>query len=534
MKKTSLLLLSIASGLIFSLSWPMGGFPGLIFFAFIPLFFLEDELANNKDKYHTWHALFYSYPAFFVWNLLTTWWIYNSSLFGVSMALFFNSLFMSLVFTLYHWTTKRAALTYGRYLILPLLWISFEYLHMRWDLTWSWLNIGHVFEAYPRWIQWYEYTGIFGGALWVFCVNILLYVAISRYIQKRELSRQIWMPVICGALLFFIPLITSYVLYFNYKEKLAPINVVVVQPNIDPYQEQYNLPPQEVLARIFRLARQKVDAHTDFLVAPESAIQEDIWENTPGSSLTMYALRDSLLKWPRTAMVLGASTYFRFLNPDQKTETARWSQNMRYWYDAYNSAMFINSEGRYQLYHKSKLVVGVERMPFPKYLKFLEKYALNLGGTIGSLGISEHRTAFDQDKSRITTAAAICYESVYGEFFSGFVRNGAKAMFIITNDGWWGNTPGHKQHLGFASLRAIETRRSIARSANTGISCFVDQRGEMHQETNYWESAVIKGTLNANDEITFYTRFGDYLGRLALGIAGALLLFVIFLRKVIG
>lgn len=531
MKKSSLLLLSLLSGLIFALSWPMRGFPGLIFFAFIPLLYLEDELQRRKADFHIYHALLLSYPGFFIWNLLTTWWIYNSTGFGVTMAVLFNSLFMSLVFMLYHWIKKRTVGPGKGYLILALFWISFEYLHMRWDLSWSWLNLGNVFEAWPRWIQWYEYTGIFGGALWIFIVNILFYMALTRYLAKPMSLRKVMIPAASGLLMFVVPLIFSYVRYFQYEEKVSPIKIVVVQPNIDPYKEQYNLSPNEVLRRIFKLARQKLDKQTDFLIAPESAIQEDIWENVPAASLTMYALRDSLQAWPKTALVLGASTYFRFMVPNHLTETARWSKSMNSWYDAYNTAIFMNSEGRYQMYHKSKLVVGVERMPFPKYLKFLEKYALDLGGAIGSLGISKERTVFDQDKKHIPIAAAICYESVYGEFFSGFVKNGAKLMLIITNDGWWGNTAGHRQHLGFASLRAIENRRCIARSANTGISCFVDQRGEMSQETKYWEPAVISGILNANDELTFYTRYGDFLGREALAISGLILVFGLFFGK---
>src|SRR5574343_444659 len=70
-------------------------------------------------------------------------------------------------------------------------------------------------------------------------------------------------------------------------------------------------------------------------------------------------------------------------------------------------------------------------------------------------------------------APAVCYESVYGDFMAKYIRSGAEVICIITNDGWWGNTPGHRQHLAYAKLRAIETRKQIIRSANTGISCFV-------------------------------------------------------------
>jgi len=112
-------------------------------------------------------------------------------------------------------------------------------------------------------------------------------------------------------------------------------------------------------------------------------------------------------------------------------------------------------------------------------------------------------------------APLICYESVYGEFCGNFVQRGANLLFIITNDGWWGNTPGHKQHFSMARLRAIECRRSIARSANTGISCFVDQRGDVYQVTAYWVPDVISQDLNLNDALTFYVKMGDYIGRIS-------------------
>ncbi|MFN5784775.1 MAG: nitrilase-related carbon-nitrogen hydrolase, partial [Flavobacteriia bacterium] len=107
----------------------------------------------------------------------------------------------------------------------------------------------------------------------------------------------------------------------------------------------------------------------------------------------------------------------------------------------------------------------------------------------------------------------ICYESIYGEFNAEQCRKGAEAIFIITNDGWWKDTPGYKQHMSFARLRAIENRRSVARSANTGTSCIINQRGDVLQQTNWWTQDAIKATINLNSKLTFYTRSGDLLGK---------------------
>ena len=124
-------------------------------------------------------------------------------------------------------------------------------------------------------------------------------------------------------------------------------------------------------------------------------------------------------------------------------------------------------------------------------------------------------------------APVICYESVYGEFLAGYIRKGAQLIFVITNDGWWGDTPGYKQHFTFSQLRAVETRRSVARSANTGTSAFINQRGEASLMTAYWEPAVIRASINANDKITFYVRYGDYIARISAYVSALLLLITI-------
>ncbi|MDD4655464.1 MAG: apolipoprotein N-acyltransferase, partial [Bacteroidales bacterium] len=74
--------------------------------------------------------------------------------------------------------------------------------------------------------------------------------------------------------------------------------------------------------------------------------------------------------------------------------------------------------------------------------------------------------------------------------------------------------PGYRQHVSYASLRAIETRRSIVQSANTGISAFINQRGEREQQTKWWIQTGLRGKINLNEKLTFYVKNGDYPGRI--------------------
>jgi apolipoprotein N-acyltransferase len=120
----------------------------------------------------------------------------------------------------------------------------------------------------------------------------------------------------------------------------------------------------------------------------------------------------------------------------------------------------------------------------------------------------------------------ICYESVFGKYVTDYVKNGANLLFIITNDGWWKNTKGYEQHFYYASLRAIETRRSVARAGNTGISAFIDLRGNVISKTEWWKEAILKGTITPESRITFYVKYGDWL--LKSGTFLALIVLLIF------
>jgi len=521
MGKRLMYLMPVISGLILASAWPAGGFPLLLFIGLVPVLFVEDYLLQNRQKHSTFHVFFRVFPAFVVWNALTTWWIYNSTLFGAVVATLVNAICMSLVFWLFHFTRRNLKNPDQGYLSLIFIWISYEFLHHHWDLNWPWMSLGNGFSAWPSWMQWYEFTGMFGGSLWVLIVNIMIFKLIKGMMEEK-LSRIPVRQMFGIAAMILVPVTVSWIMYFSYAEKPAPVDVVVVQPNIDPYEEQYELPASEVIENASKLAEKLADSLTNFIVFPESMVQPNwssgqmIWENDIETNPTILQFRKRLVdKFPQVGLVVGYSTYRSYSEGEPISATAREYSNGGGFYDAYNTALLIRITPDLQRTHKSKLTPGVELMPFPWLLKPLGDFALDLGGTVGQLGADAERTPYTINDT-LKIAPVICYESAYGEFVAGFVRNGANMIFIITNDGWWGNTAGHRQHMLFSSVRAIETRRSIARSANTGTSCFVNQRGDVFQATRYWEPAVIRQKINANNKITFYVRYGDYIARASI------------------
>jgi apolipoprotein N-acyltransferase len=281
---------------------------------------------------------------------------------------------------------------------------------------------------------------------------------------------------------------------------------------------------------MLRLAQEKTDSTTDYLLFPETALQENLWDDELKQSESIKILKQFLKQFPKLKIIIGASTAKLYKQGTTPSITARKYIHRTSYYDDFNTALQVDNTERIQIYHKSKLVPGVEKMPFPFLFKYFENFAIELGGTAGSLGVQEERTVFTSSDNTMKTAPVVCYESIYGEYVGEYITNGAQFISILTNDGWWGDTPGYKQHLKYGTLRAIETRRWIARSANTGISCFITPTGEIQQPTEWWVPAVISQGIQLRSEITFYSRYGDYIARIAMYISLLLVIYSWLIR----
>lgn len=500
----------LSAGLL-SLGWPPLQLPFLLFFGLIPLLWFEDYTRQHRPGLY----FPYLYLGLFLWNLATTWWVWFASPGGAIAMLLANSLLMCLPFLLYR--SARNILSTDRALVaFVLYWLGFEYLHHTWELAYPWLSLGNGFATAPRLVQFYEYTGVSGGSLWILLVNVLLF----RLTFSGERIR-IALPV--AALL--LPLILSLILLpAPEPEAEESTRIVVVQPNIDPYKKFDRGGELGQVRKFIELARTRLDDKTELLVFPETAIVEFMDEDQMQHSASVGMLMDLIREYPDLSIVTGASTYRFFPDESNRSATARQTSE-GYWYDSYNTALLINSGGIAETYHKSKLVPGVERMPYPRIFGFLEYFAIDMGGITGSLGMDGEAKSFNQ-RNTANVAPLICYESVFGDYARQFVQKGAQLVFVITNDGWWRDTPGYKQHMHYARLRAIETRREVIRSANTGISCHINKRGEILHRTKWWEADAFTADAHPSDIQTFFTRNGDGIGKTASFLAVFLILSV--------
>ncbi|MBN1950510.1 MAG: apolipoprotein N-acyltransferase [Bacteroidales bacterium] len=519
-------ILALTSGLMLSTAWYEWGTGLLLLFGLIPLLILEDDLTRSGRSKRAWQVYLYAVLSLLVWNLVDTWWIINASLAGLLAAILVSTLFMAIPFGLYS-LSKRLFGRITGYMSLILFWLAFEFAYNHGEISWPWLSLGNGFLFSIRLVQWYEITGIFGGTLWVLLVNILLYELLRKFRRDRSVKKHIRL-LAAVLVLIFVPLIASLVRYYTYEEKEDPREVVVVQPNIDPYEKFNDMPGAEQTRIQIGLAAEKITANTDYVVCPETSITNDIRIGHFDRVWDLDTIGRFVNNHPKVKYVVGIMCWKDYA-PGVTTKTSKQLGDSKRHYDTFNSAIQIDSTGDIPIYHKSKLVTGVEKMPYTWLFRPLQKIMLHLGGIFRSHGTMEERLVFQAPDDDIRIAPVICYESVFGEFVGDFIKKDANYIFVITNDGWWGKTPGYRQHNALSSLRAIETRRSIARSANTGISCFINQRGDVMQELAWWKRGSLRQSINANDRLTFYVKYGDYIGRFGF-YGGILLLLMLGLR----
>ena len=511
------LIFSLVSALLLSSGWlGAGGLP--LFVAFVPLMLIS---AEYDDSLRNWFRMLgWATLTFMLWNAFTIWWVWKASPLGPITAAIISTWWNLVAFMLFHTVSKRAPKGLA-YVLFVSAWIATEYIYTQAPaLSFPWLVLGNGFSDDTWSVQWYEYTGVFGGSLWVLVVNIL---ALQSLLTFRK---GVWIAATAALLL---PMGASLVLYamespegerYGAREKIC---VSAIQPDVDCY-DKFNGDTAWQQENLLGLLAEVPDS-AQFVLMPETSLGATLNVDFLGDARIAERISGVLRMRRSPATVIAGCETVDIYGRAKGSPTARCSEGI--YYDLYNSAIGIDSTAsNVQLHHKGKLVVGVETTP--AWLRDAEVFSVDLGGTMGQLGIGTKTEPFVAGGVKV--APAICYEGLYGNYMGGFVRNGAQALFVISNDGWWGNTPGHKFLFSFCRLRAIEHRRDIARSANTGVSGFIDSRGDDIGRLGWDKRGVITADIRLNDRVTFYTRFGDYIGRLSLYIAALCLLYFVAYR----
>ena len=580
--------LVILTGLLLGLSFPPSPLNFLIFVAFVPLFILfekeviplkvpEDKIFRPFKSFFIvmWRIVFlqflwrketrfgkvfsyrrktisgnaqlfrYTYAIFLIWNAFCCYWLILTALGAQGLgeaivnaiagilAVVLNPALMSVPFQFYSRVRHvfNPVLSAACFIIF---WLCFEYLHFNWELSWSWLTLGHALSSTPGWIQYAEFTGVLGISAYILIANLLIYRA-YRHIQIHATFNWTSSGIALGWLVF--PLLLNFFLLNPEREIFQGNGVVtvrVVQPNIDPYKKYNFYTAEEQVAHFVELIKSKPLDSVDLVILPETCIPRPL--NING------VLRDRLMGplWQivdtfGVEILLGMEEYKIF--PDEKAAPISASPSYTYiggerkevYVDQYNAATLLRADRKIKTYQKGKLVPMVERMPFLDFLSGLKSINIDLGTGMGNYGIQDSMTTL-QTQDGIDIGVMICYESEYADHARKSIGLGAEMMTVITNDGWWKQSSGYIQHAWLSVLRAVENRRDIPRAANTGRSMFVDAYGNTTHETDWWTEAVIDKTIHLYKGQTFYSKHGDYIGRIACWLTLLICLVAIFLN----
>ena len=526
MNKYTLIGLSVMGGILSGLAWT-GWCSGLILLiAFVPFFLIENYVFENLKRFTPNAFFIFILPGFVIFSIISLAWMRVASITGAICVIMGLSFLMSFTTWMAHIVRLRAGNLAG-FISIITLWLTYEFISLNVNIISPWINLGNGLSKDILFIQWYEVTGTAGGSLWILSSNLFLTIILIKSLTKKRSNTfyiLIWLSII------IIPSAISIYRYYTIEQNYQKgSEVVIVQPNTDPYTEKFTIPFEDQLKKVITMANSKITDKTDWVITPETTIDDPANLDDLANDKYVKMIKVIAIQNPGINVVTGLVTY-RLYPPmkDPPTVSARRIDASGLFYDHFNSAVQIDSGKSFEIYHKSKLVPGIEMQFSNGPGRFITRILPYLGGTKWGYGLQKDRIYFEHSATSMKIGPVICYESVFGKFVTEYVKKGAEALFIITNDGWWKNTNGYKQHLYFASLRAIETRRPVARAANTGVSCIIDIRGKRNVETVWWTKAVIKGIIYPETRITTYVKYGDYLLWISVIISG-IILFIVFI-----
>ncbi len=520
-KRISQFTLPLIAGVLLGISFTgfgIGLFCAAAFFTLLAHH--QQSVAKGKSIREFGLSIFLSFSIF---NIIACSWISNASLFGGISEILINSAIMTAPWLFFAWADKLKGRSVAK-LVLFVAWLGMEYLHTNWELEWPWLHLGNAFAFQPSLVQWYKYTGVAGGTAWILLLALSADAVRLRWTSKVSMRTKVTESILL-AFLLLSPIIISLTIN-NLPPKKGTATVLSVQPNFDPYGND-GLTYQNRLSRLVQMTDSAMSDSVELVLWPESAVEGGLWENNLEARPDFKPVLLLSERWPQADFIVGAATFRRF-PADSATATSRKLPTGGV-YDVYNSLVHIRGGEILSARHKSKLVIGVEKIPFPGMMQYLSSFIDWLGGSVGSLGEDPELVNFSLANGEKTTSL-VCYESVFGEYAA------SKEMSLITihtNDGWWGNTLGHRQHFAYARLRAIEIQRYVARSAYNGISGFIAPDGSVLEHVPYQSAGAICYSVGLINEVTFYQQNGDFIGRWA-SFFSLILIVYLFVQSQIG
>ena len=467
--KPSGVFLGVLTGALLVLSLPKPDLYPLAWIAFVPLLFVISSTTSVSQ------TVLASYVAGAVFFGGTCYWITETMyIYGglpASLALGVGALFAlayALYFVLFGLGLHLAIRKFGTAGILfaAPLWVSVELLRAILFSGFPWMLTGYALAPYSGTLQLVTWTGVYGLSFLATAVNSFLVLGLF----QRSI-RWIGLAVVVTATAWLIPVLGE-------QPSNDPMPVRLVQANIS-LDQPWTKPDADRL----------MDELVDLSLRDSGKPRLIVWPETPAP---FYLKEDAVFRQRMQSIAQKLDAYFVVGYIDSMGEGPT------------NSAGVLNPAGeQISRYDKIHLVPFGEYVPLKPLLFFAE----SLTRQVGDYSPGLNYTITDIDGHRVSIV--ICYESVFPNLVRQFAKGGAELLVLITNDGWFGHSSAPYQHLRMGVVRAVENRRYMVRTANSGISAIIDPYGRIEAETPLGVRTILDGSAHFRSDRTFYTHYGD-------------------------
>lgn len=493
------ILLAVLGGVLLGLSFPPIPLPFLAFFAFIPFFFVLEK----RESLASINRISYVFLFFFC--LITIYWVGSWTkeadpflMISGGLLIFANPGFYLIATSVYYLSTKIFSKRTSLFLF-PLYWVFFEYIYSLTDLKFPWLTLGNSLAYFNHFIQIGDLVGAHGLTLIIIYINVFLFLSIKEISITKKVNQKFLFAAIS---LFIIPLIYGGYKTATYEVPSKQIKVGLIQPDVNPWDKWSGGSITAQLEKYFVLSENAINKGARIIIWPETALP--CYLLSGNYSFEVERIHQFVDK-NKIALITGMPDINFFYDIKTAPKGAKLLRSGDAAYTSFNSILtFLPNTRQIQKYQKNQLVPFGEKVPFVEDLPFLGEFIK------WQVGISSWNVGTTQNVSNlgyIKVGAVVCIESIYPEYITKLVNNGAEFLSVVTNDSWYGYSSGPFQHKEISVLRAVENRRSVVRTANGGISCIIDPMGRTLASTKLFTQDILVGYVPISNEKTFYSKF---------------------------
>jgi len=484
--------LAAISGLLLTGSFPKVGISWLAWFALVPLLFSIRDLSIKDSFYVGFLAGFVHYLSLLYWLVYTMRTYGNLPLTLSVIILLLLSTYLALYVAAFSMTLTRAGKNpFMCTFLIPFLWISLEYVRSFLLTGFPWELMGYSQYKILHIIQISDILGVYGVSFLIAISNTAFFLAVLCLAGKKWQGIAVPRGLLAG--LIIAAALISVLVWGYGKRRIQSVDeataalpskrITIVQGNIDQAKKWNPAFQEETTKKYIELSQLSKDQVTDLVVWPETATPFYFLDNAGFSEMVKKGIRRA-----GTDFLIGSPSFTRRDNVEAY----------------YNSALLVGPDGRvYGKYDKVHLVPFGEYVPLKPWLPFLGKMVAEVGDFRS--GTKGHTILWGNYRIGLQ----ICYEIIFPSLSRAMVGNGAALLVNITNDAWFGRTSAPIQHFSMAVFRAVENRRALVRSANTGISGMIDPAGRIIAKTPLFQEKVLTRDMPMMHQTTFYSRFGD-------------------------